>query len=105
MAGEPKHTHGAVLGRNAAKAEAMLKQLAHAGRLKILCSLSEGEKSVGELTEIVDLSQSAVSQHLTKLRHAKLVSAERRGQMVYYRLKSMEAQALLSTLYLIFCKS
>ena len=93
-----------VLGRNAARAEAMLKQLAHAGRLMILCSLTEGEKTVGQLTELVDLSQSAVSQHLAKLRDAKLVEAEKRGQMVYYRIRSEEAQSILSTLYQIYCK-
>src|ERR1022692_3046934 len=94
-----KNPHTEVLGRNAAKAEAMLKQLAHAGRLMILCSLTEGEKTVGQLTELVDLSQSAVSQHLAKLRDAKLVEAEKRGQMVYYRIRSEEAQSILSTLY------
>lgn len=93
-----------LLGRSAAKAEAMLKQLAHAGRLIILCSLTEGEKTVGELVELVGLSQSAVSQHLAKLREAKLVAPDKRGQMVYYRICSKEAQALLSTLYRIYCK-
>src|SRR5665213_790107 len=87
-----------ILGRNAARAEAMLKQLAHAGRLMILCSLTEGEKTVGQLTELVDLSQSAVSQHLAKLRDAKLVEAEKRGQMVYYRISSNEAQSILLAL-------
>jgi DNA-binding transcriptional ArsR family regulator len=92
------------LGRNAAKAEAMLKQLAHAGRLVILCGLTEGEKTVGQLVELVDLSQSAVSQHLAKLREAALVESDRRGQMVFYRLKSKEVQAIISTLYRIYCK-
>jgi DNA-binding transcriptional ArsR family regulator len=92
------------LGRNAAKAEAMLKQLAHAGRLVILCSLTEGEKTVGQLVELVDLSQSAVSQHLAKLREADLVESDKRGQMVFYRLKSKEVQAIISTLYRIYCK-
>ena len=90
--------------RNAAKAEGMLKQLANAKRLMILCSLVGGEKSVGELAEIVGLSSSALSQHLAKMREAELVDAEKRGQMVYYRISSMEAQSLLSTLYLIYCK-
>jgi ArsR family transcriptional regulator len=89
---------------NAAKAEAMLKQLANAKRLMILCSLVGGEKSVGELAEIVGLSSSALSQHLAKMREAELVDADKRGQMVYYRISSMEAQALLSTLYFIYCK-
>ena len=91
------------LARNASRAEALLKLLASAARLQILCSLMDGERSVGELVDAVDLAQSAVSQHLMKLREAGLVAAERRGQAMVYRLCSMEAKALLSTLYLIYC--
>ena len=90
--------------RHATQAASMLKQLANSKRLLILCQLVAAEKSVSELSEIVGLSQSALSQHLAKMRQAKLVEAEKRGQMVYYRLSSMEAHALLSTLYLIYCK-
>ena len=82
----------------------MLKELANPSRLLILCQLIYGKKSVGELCRIVDLSQSAVSQHLARLREAGLVDTEKKGQMVYYRLCNMEAHALLSTLYLIYCK-
>lgn len=89
---------------SACEAEAVLKQLANAKRLLILCSLLAGEKCVGDLAEIVDLSSSALSQHLAKMREAGLVSSEKRGQMVYYSIRSMEAHALLSTLYLIYCK-
>jgi DNA-binding transcriptional ArsR family regulator len=63
-----------------------------------------GKKSVGELAEIVGLSSSALSQHLAKLKSFGLVDSNKRGQMVYYHIASMEAQALLSTLYLIYCK-
>ena len=90
--------------RNAAKAEAMLKQMANAKRLLILCSLVGGEKSVGELAKIAGLSSSALSQHLAKMREAELVDTKKHGKMVYYRISSMEVQALLSTLYLIYCK-
>jgi ArsR family transcriptional regulator len=90
--------------RHAMRAQAMLKQLANAKRLLILCQLVEGEKSVGDLSKIAALSQSALSQHLAKMRQSKLVETEKRGQMVYYRLASMEARAILSTLYLIYCK-
>ncbi len=82
----------------------MLKELANPSRLMILCQLIGAEKSVGELCQAIDLSQSAVSQHLARLREAGLVDAEKRGQMVYYRLCNMQAHALLSTLYLIYCK-
>jgi DNA-binding transcriptional ArsR family regulator len=92
------------MARHATTAASMLKHLANASRLLILCHLVGAEKSVGDLENLVGLSQSALSQHLAKLRHAKLVAAEKRGQMVFYRLASMEAHALLSTLYLIYCK-
>lgn len=93
------------MGRNAAKAAALLRQLAHGGRLRILCHLTQGERTANELVEISGLSQSATSQHLARLRAARLVEAEKRGQQVFYRLRSPEVQALLSTLYLIYCKS
>ena len=105
MARKDRKPQAELLGRNAAEAEAMLRQLAHAARLMILCSLTEGEKTVGQLIELVDLSQSAVSQHLAKLREAGLVDSDRRGQMVYYRICSEEAQMILATLYRIYCKS
>lgn len=93
----------AALARNARRAEDMLKQLAHAGRLRLLCALVDGEKPVAELTETAGLSQSAVSQHLGKLRLAGLVAAERRGQQIHYRLASREARELLEALYRIYC--
>lgn len=99
-----KNTTLETIKRNSQKAELMLKQLANAKRLMILCNLIYEEKSAGELAKIVDLSSSALSQHLAKLREAGLVSADKRGQMVYYRISSPEAQALLSTIYLIYCK-
>lgn len=89
---------------NAEQAEALLKQLANASRLMVLCHLMSGEKTVGELADKVGLSQSALSQHLSKLREAGLVESDKRGLMVYYRICSMDAQAILSILYLIYCK-
>lgn len=93
-----------VMQRNAAKAEAMLRLLANAKRLMILCHLVKGEKSVGQLAELVDLSQSALSQHLAKLRVQGLVESDKQGQMVYYRISNPEVEAILSTLYLMYCK-
>src|SRR5208337_4129757 len=86
---------------HAAGAALMMKQLANPKRLLILCQLLSSARSVGELADAVGLSQSALSQHLAKMREAGLVETEKKGQMVYYRLCSMEAHALLSTLYLI----
>jgi ArsR family transcriptional regulator, virulence genes transcriptional regulator len=89
---------------HAEEAAGLLKELANPARLLILCQLVGGEKSVTELCKIVELSQSAVSQHLARMRNAGLVAADKRGQMAYYRLSDMHAHALLSTLYLIYCK-
>jgi DNA-binding transcriptional ArsR family regulator len=90
--------------QNAKKAEAMLKQLANAKRLIILCNLVNQSKTVGELCKISNLSQSAVSQHLAKLVEQKLIVGKKTGREVHYTLASMEVQAILSTLYLIYCK-
>ena len=100
---KPVHKNPHPMKRNAAKAEALLKLMANASRLMILCHLGQQEMTVGELNAHVDLSQSALSQHLAKMRHDKLLSAEKRGQSVYYRIAKPEVTALLSTLYLIFC--
>lgn len=99
-------SHSAIkhMQKNAAQAEILLKQLANANRLMILCHLVSGEKTVSELAETVGLSQSSLSQHLAKLKDSGLVSSDKRGLMVYYRICSMEAQALLSVLHLIYCR-
>jgi len=91
------------MAANAEQAEKLLKLLANKYRLQILCSLVSGEKSAGELESEGELSQSAISQHLAKLRDAEVVTAQKRGQMVYYKLASIEVNAILSTLYLIYC--
>jgi DNA-binding transcriptional ArsR family regulator len=91
--------------RNATKAEALLKLMANAKRLMILCHLSREEMTVNELVKLVGLSQSALSQHLAKMRLDDLVAGEKRGQSVYYRIAKPEVEALLSTLYLIYCRS
>lgn len=85
------------------QAEAIMKEMANANRLLILSSLSHSEKSVTELLDSLDLSQPALSQHLARLRASHLVDTEKRGKEVYYYLASQKAQAILSTLYLIFC--
>jgi DNA-binding transcriptional ArsR family regulator len=94
----------AIMERNAAKAEAMLKLLANGKRLMILCHLVKSEQTVGELANLVNLSHSALSQHLSKMREHELVVSDKRGQQVYYRIGSPEVSAILSTLYLIYCR-
>ena len=72
-------------------------------RLMILCRLAEGETQAGVLAALSGLSQSALSQHLAKMREAGLVSTRRDAQMIYYRLSSPQAEAVLTTLYKIYC--
>ncbi len=87
----------------AGQATRLLKSLANDRRLLILCHLSENEKSVGELERLVDLSQSALSQHLARLRRDNLVKTRREAQTIYYSIASPEADAVLQTLYKLYC--
>jgi DNA-binding transcriptional ArsR family regulator len=76
----------------------LLKLLASEQRLTILCRLSDGEKSVGELGQYVNLSQGALSQHLAKLRAEKIVATRRDAQTIYYRLADEAAVKLIGFL-------
>jgi DNA-binding transcriptional ArsR family regulator len=76
----------------------VLKALASETRLKIMCALSAGEQPVNQLAEITSQSQSAVSQHLTKLRAAGLVDSRRDGQTIYYNCRPGIAHEIIETL-------
>lgn len=76
----------------------MLKLLSNEQRLTVLCRLSDGELSVTQLSEFVDLSQSALSQHLAKLRADGLVATRRDAQTIYYRLADPIAERLIGVL-------
>ena len=82
----------------AESAAAMLKLLANAERLQILCRISDAESSVGDLVNMSSLSQSSVSQHLAKLRDGGLVESRREAQTIYYRLTDDRARALMHVL-------
>jgi DNA-binding transcriptional ArsR family regulator len=69
----------------------------------ILCTLLEGERSVGDLVEKIGLSQSALSQHLARLRRDGLVRTRRSSQTIYYRVAGAEAPAVLATLHSLYC--
>jgi ArsR family transcriptional regulator, virulence genes transcriptional regulator len=83
---------------------ALLKQLSHPQRLLILCSLAEGEKSVGEIEEACGASQSAVSQFLKGMRLEGLIEARRDGKQVYYKIVDTRVLELMKSLYQIFCR-
>lgn len=88
---------------SAEQAAELLSALASPVRLLLLCALVEGEKSVTELISRTTHSQSAISQHLAKMRMLGLVATRREGQAIYYRLASAEAQQILASLYKIYC--
>ena len=84
------------------QASALLRAMGNPQRLRILLLLAERERSVIELEAQVGLSQSAVSQHLARLRQAKLVRFRREGQMTFYALDGDEVQSILMTLHLLY---
>lgn len=87
-----------VLESRAGEAARLLKLLSNEQRLTVLCRLSGGEMSVGELGEHVALTQSALSQHLAKMRAEGLVATRRDGQTIYYRLADPIAERLVGVL-------
>lgn len=93
----------AELEPRADEAAELLAAMANPKRLLILCNLLDEELSVGELSERVQLAQSPLSQHLSKLRALRLVTTRRDGQMIRYRLASDSVASVLTTLYGIYC--
>lgn len=87
----------------AGEAAALLKALAHEGRLMVLCQLLDGEHSVSALQEGAGLSQSALSQHLARLREEGLVATRRESQTIFYRLADPNVARVLDTLAAIYC--
>ncbi|WP_416896409.1 MAG: ArsR/SmtB family transcription factor [Minwuia sp.] len=91
------------LMENARRAASFLKAIGHESRLVILCTLAEGEKSVGELERLLKQRQAGISQQLARLRAEGLVQARRDGKQVYYSLSSNEARAVVGIVYQMFC--
>lgn len=81
----------------------LLQSLGHKSRLMILCQLVDGEKSVGQLAELLEARKSTVSQHLALLRKDRVVTRRREGQTIFYAIASDPARHLLETLYAIYC--
>ncbi|WP_439133458.1 metalloregulator ArsR/SmtB family transcription factor [Pseudomaricurvus sp.] len=88
---------------HAGEAASLLQQLANPNRLMIVCTLIDGEMSVGELNERIALSQSALSQHLANLRKANLVATRREGQTIFYRIHGDRAVRVVALLKELFC--
>ncbi len=90
--------------RHAKSAARLLRSIGNPQRLLLLCSLAEGERSVAELNRDVELSQSALSQHLAVLRAARIVTTRREAQQIFYALAPGPAAAVMQRLYEIYCK-
>lgn len=88
--------------RNVEVAVNLLKALSNEKRLMVVCALYKGEKNVGELEKIVGLSQSALSQHLARLRRDGLVNNRRHAQTIYYSLSDKAIEHVLKCLYDIY---
>ncbi|VAV94484.1 Transcriptional regulator, ArsR family [hydrothermal vent metagenome] len=89
--------------QNVDKASSLLQAMSNPKRLLVLCILAEGEQSVGVLADKVDLSQSALSQHLARLRDDGFVVTRRQAQTVYYSVAGGEVQAILQALHGLYC--
>ncbi|CAA6605471.1 MAG: winged helix-turn-helix transcriptional regulator [Alphaproteobacteria bacterium] len=88
---------------NARRASTLLKAMSNEHRLLVLCQLANGEKSVGQLEKLIGLSQSALSQHLARLRRDSLVQTRRAAQTIFYSLNGHEASEVIGTLYGLYC--
>ena len=92
-----------VMRAAAAQATSVLNVLGNENRLLLLCQLSKGEKSVGELEELLDLHQPTLSQQLGVLRAEGLVETRREGKRIYYSIADQRVLAVLQALYAIYC--
>lgn len=93
----------AQMAESASRASSLMKTLGHKDRLMILCHLAGGEKSVGQIADLLEISQSPLSQHLSRMRKEGLVNTRREAQTIYYSLKSGEVSRIIEVLYELFC--
>ena len=93
----------AAMARQADSAADLLKALANPQRLRILCLLIEGERSVSEINGDVTISQSALSQHLAVLREKGLVTTRKQSQTVYYQVAQGPVHQIIETLHDVYC--
>lgn len=90
--------------KHAGDAAQLLRLLSHPSRLLVVCELVGGERTAGQLVTLSGLSQSALSQHLAKLREAGLVATRQEAQTVHYRLANPDATRVVGLLHDIYCK-
>ena len=90
--------------KKANAAAGFLKSLANPHRLIVLCALAQGEHSVSDLIDITGISQTSMSQHLSKLKDENLVAFRRDHRTLYYYIKDQNVLRIIGILYDIYCK-
>jgi ArsR family transcriptional regulator len=88
----------------AGKASELMKTLGHKDRLMVLCHLAGGERSVGELANLLEIPQSPLSQHLARMRKEQLVKTRREAQTIYYSIASDEAARIVALMHELYCR-
>ena len=91
------------MAQSADRASALMKTLGHKDRLMILCHLADGEKSVGQIADLLEISQSPLSQHLSRMRKEGLVGTRRDAQTIFYSLEADDAAKIIECLYGLYC--
>ena len=90
--------------KNAENYSAFLKLLSNPTRLLILCNLIESDRCVGDIEKDLNISQAALSQHLSKMRDKGIVKSEKQGQHVFYSISDSDVVDIINVLYKLFCK-
>ncbi len=98
------HIDPVIMKESAHEAAELLKLLGNETRLMVLCHLNQQELPVGDLEAFVGLSQSALSQHLAKLRKQHVVKTRRDGQQIYYDIDDWCIRAIIEVLYELYCE-
>jgi DNA-binding transcriptional ArsR family regulator len=88
---------------NSRAASQMLKAISHESRLMILCHLVNGEKTVGQIEELLGERQAAISQQLAILRGEGLVKPRREGKTIYYSLADLRSRRMLEVMHELYC--
>lgn len=104
MIHKPEKLDTLAMRRAATQTSGLLKALANPDRLLLLCQLSQGERCVSELQELLGIVQPTLSQQLGVLRVERLVSTRREGKQIFYSIASKEALAVMQVLHQQFCQ-
>jgi len=89
--------------RSLESATELMRFLSNPQRLTLLCFIGENEESVGDLADKLNMSTSALSQHLSRLKNADIISSRREHNKIFYKLKSTEAKSIIRTLKKLYC--